>query len=219
MLEARFILKYEDIIKNYYKIKDFGISLDHVLKCSVYNQACDGGYSYLVSKFLNQFQVITKNCFNANKVTSNQKGEGCQQECKNTKQRKLKLFVDDYYYVGGAYGLTNEENIMREVRVNGPIVISIEPDVGFMSYKSGIYDPKAATWLLNKVASKPEWTKVDHSVVLVGWGVENKEKYWLLQNSWGASWGENGYIRVKRGEDQIGVESIGEAAIVRLEEL
>jgi cathepsin C len=37
--------------------------------------------------------------------------------------------------------------------------------------------------------------KVDHSVLCYGWGEENGQKYWLLQNSWGKDWGENGNFK------------------------
>lgn len=191
--------------------------MDHILKCSYYNQACDGGYSYLVSKFFNEFEVMSETCFSGKDVKGD--GVGCHQTCKVERLNKLKFSVKDFYYVGGSYGKTSEKSIMREVQNNGPIVISLEPDYGFMSYKTGIYDPQQATWL-NKINSKkPEWTKVDHSVVLVGWGEEGANKYWILQNSWGQNWGENGFIRLKRGSDQLGIESIGEAAIPIVEEL
>ena len=41
----------------------------------------------------------------------------------------------------------------------------------------------------------------DHAVVAVGWGTEESsgEDYWLIKNSWGEYWGENGYIKIKRG--------------------
>lgn len=50
---------------------------------------------------------------------------------------------------------------------------------------------------------------MDHAVQLVGYGTENGQDYWLVRNSWGASWGENGYIRLARygeGNEPCGVD-------------
>lgn len=58
------------------------------------------------------------------------------------------------------------------------------------------------------------WQKVDHAVLAVGWGVENGQKYWRIQNSWGADWGEDGFFRMVRDENDSGIESIPEAADV-----
>lgn len=48
-----------------------------------------------------------------------------------------------------------------------------------------------------------------HSVFLVGWGVDEKTKmpYWIVRNSYGPMWGESGDYRVRRGNDDYGVES------------
>ena len=54
-------------------------------------------------------------------------------------------------------------------------------------------------------------TKVNHGVIIVGWGTENDIPYWLIKNSWGASFGDNGYIKVKRGTCYI--NKYGSAAI------
>lgn len=101
---------------------------------------------------------------------------------------------------------------MLELKNHGPIVVSFEPPSDFMYYESGVYHNVDPEWL-QIGQDKPEWERVDHSVLLYGWGeTETGEKYWNIMNSWGENWGENGSFRMRRGNDECAVESMGEAA-------
>jgi cathepsin C len=98
--------------------------------------------------------------------------------------------------------------IMNEIYRNGPIVMNFEPKYDFMHYGGGVYHSDSAS----QAYSTPEWEKVDHSVLAYGWGEENGEKFWLIQNSWGPNWGENGNFRMRRGTDESAIESMAESA-------
>ena len=78
--------------------------------------------------------------------------------------------TSEYNYVGGSYGQCSQKKMMEEVYKNGPVVVSFEPDYNFMMYKSGIYHAFDANTWIEKGLPRPEWQKVDHSVLLVGWG-------------------------------------------------
>ena len=43
--------------------------------------------------------------------------------------------------------------------------------------------------------------EIDHEVSILGWGIEATIKYWIVRNSWGETWGENGLFRIVRGEN------------------
>merc|ERR1719221_2033512 len=86
-----------------------------------------------------------------------------------------------------------------------------------MFYSSGVYrstKPISGANLQRTKIADEEWERVDHAVLLVGWGEDNGQKYWRIQNSWGPDWGEDGFFRIIMDENESGIESIPEAADV-----
>jgi len=80
---------------------------------------------------------------------------------------------------------TNDYDALMNAIANvGPIAISVAAD--FMLYDHGVYNGKCG-WV------------IDHAVVAVGYGTDAKGgDFWLVRNSWGQDWGEEGYIRIAR---------------------
>lgn len=77
----------------------------------------------------------------------------------------------------------------------GPISVSIVADK-MKLYKSGIFDDKLCG------------DELDHGVLAVGYGAADNKDYWLVKNSWGTTWGEQGYIRMSRNKlNQCGIAS------------
>ena len=74
---------------------------------------------------------------------------------------------------------------MKEAVALGPVSIAIEADTRvFQLYSGGV------------ITSTSCGTKLDHGVLIVGYGVENGIKYWLVKNSWG----DNGYVKIQRSD-------------------
>jgi len=81
--------------------------------------------------------------------------------------------------------------LLRAVAELGPVAVSVGAG-GWDLYMGGVFDgcPKDAV--------------IDHAVTLVGYGKDqvSSVKYWLIQNSWGQTWGENGRIKLLRSETE-----------------
>eukprot|EP00638_Chattonella_subsalsa_P004131 CAMPEP_0117746090 /NCGR_PEP_ID=MMETSP0947-20121206/7750_1 /TAXON_ID=44440 /ORGANISM="Chattonella subsalsa, Strain CCMP2191" /LENGTH=232 /DNA_ID=CAMNT_0005563369 /DNA_START=302 /DNA_END=1000 /DNA_ORIENTATION=- len=95
----------------------------------------------------------------------------------------------------GEYGVVSgEADMMSEIYFRGPIACEINA-APIHTYKGGIFDD-------------PDGSRnTDHIVEIVGWGEEDGKKFWYIRNSWGEYWGEMGWIRLVRGENQLAIES------------
>jgi len=94
---------------------------------------------------------------------------------------------------GQVYG---ELHMMAEIYQRGPITCGINAEP-ILDYKGGIMKD-----------GKEKDKQINHMVSVTGWGVDdNGQKYWIARNSWGEYWGEMGYIRVARGDDDLGIEA------------
>lgn len=169
-------------------------SVSFPLYCAEYNQGCDGGYGFLQTKWSEDVGLVPEKC-----NPFNQGGGSCS-ATKNCDLGAKRYRATNHHYVGGFYGGSDADAIRQEL-MQGPLVMSFEPQEDFMYYKTGIY--RSGPHKIHQ-----EWEQVDHAVLLIGFGAEKDQAFWSLQNSWGTDWGEDGFFRMARGIDESGCESI-----------
>ena len=187
------------------------LSVQFPLSCSFYTEGCRGGFPIVLGKFFHDFEIVPKECF---EYKTND--YDCENVC-DYKQYKKKYFVSDYGYIGGFYGAANEVLMMKELRARGPITGNIKSPLMFSMYSGGIFSSQE----LRENASKGLnyrrlyddnifYQQVGHSTTIVGYGEENGVKYWICMNSYGKNWGDNGYYKVLRGENEMRIETMPE---------
>jgi len=88
----------------------------------------------------------------------------------------------------------NEEELKKLVAETGAVLGALyASDHAFGNYASGVFHGCTST-------------RINHAVLIVGYGKENGVKYWKVKNSWGANWGDNGFIKIRRGTNECGIE-------------
>jgi cathepsin F len=108
---------------------------------------------------------------------------------------------------------SNETEMAHVLVSQGPLSVLIDA-TGLQHYNSGIWDGKVTS-------SQPDFmacskTAVDHAVLIVGYGIDDASEtpFWLLKNSWGADWGEEGYFRITRGAGTCAINTQVTTALV-----
>ncbi|KAM8853311.1 dipeptidyl peptidase 1 [Synchiropus picturatus] len=174
------------------------LSPQQVVSCSQYSQGCDGGFPYLIGKYIQDFGVVDESCF---PYIAKNSPCGVPKSCG-------RVYTAEYNYVGGFYGGCSEAAMMLELVKNGPMAVAFEVYPDFMHYKKGIYHHTGLMDPFNP------FELTNHAVLLVGYGRCHMtgQKYWIVKNSWGTTWGEDGYFRIRRGSDECSIESIAVAA-------
>jgi len=88
----------------------------------------------------------------------------------------------------------NEDQLQQAVYQYGPVSVAVEADgADWQFYSGGI------------VSDAGCGTNLDHGVIAVGFNTQGGVPYWIVRNSWGASWGNSGYIYLKRGVNECGI--------------
>jgi len=98
--------------------------------------------------------------------------------------------IKNWYYVNSSRAVASAWDIKQAIYKYGSVAAAVYADNTFVNYKRGIYS-----------GSKSRG-QVNHAIMLVGW--DDIQGVWILKNSWGTGWGENGYMRIRYGVNQVG---------------
>jgi hypothetical protein len=116
---------------------------------------------------------------------------GTQQVCDCNRNSSTRYYIQSWAYVGNAVSVPSVDAIKDAIYNHGPVACFVYADTAFQFYSGGIFYPGSSG-------------TVNHLVVLVGWGSQGGTDYWILRNSWGTWWGENGYMKIKQGVNSVG---------------
>lgn len=192
----------------------FHFSADDLLTCCpICGLGCNGGMPRLAWEYYKHFGIVSGGNYNSSQgcrpyeiapcehhvpgnrmpCSGDSKTPKCTKSCEtnyNVPYKKDKRYAKHVYSVSGG-----EDHIKAELYKNGPVEGAFTVYSDLLAYKDGVYKHVQGNALGG------------HAIKIIGWGVENGTKYWLIANSWNTDWGNNGFFKILRDEDHCGIES------------
>ncbi|XP_071117981.1 uncharacterized peptidase C1-like protein F26E4.3 [Haliotis cracherodii] len=188
------------------------LSPQHILSCNSDKQeGCAGGNLDRAWYYLRRRGLVTEDCYPYSSGRTSTVGECLvaprkrQGDCPSG----IEFRMEKRYKTTPPYRIRPlEREIMKEIMVNGPVQATFIVKEDFYMYKDGIYRYSNISRGQTSNFRRTGY----HSVRMLGWGVERTfrgdiVKYWLCANSWGTDWGENGFFRIVRGENECEIEA------------
>jgi len=174
----------EGEVNAYYNNPSINLDLSEQDLVSCFNgPGCEGATSYqlavLYSSYYHKYGVATESCFPYS-ATNN----ACANKCPAWQ-------VDAWKIKGYQAVSLSVDSLKQALIAHGPIEVGMTVYNDFFAYTSGIYQHTT------------EETAGHHAVTIVGYGVYDGAVYWIVKNSWGTAWGENGYFRIFSGDSNI----------------
>jgi cathepsin X len=178
---------------------DFMLAVQSVVHCVP--MGCSGGDPFLAYWHIHDNGIGPDTCQN---YIAQGLGLECTPEniCMNCSPQGNCSAVTDFPKFGvSEFGnIYGEQAMIAEIYARGPIACGI--DAGPIE---NWYLPEA----LNVFTNGTDKLSVDHLISVTGWGMQNGTQYWTIRNSWGEYWGDHGYFKLKRGTNNLAIESGG----------
>jgi len=164
--------------------KMVNFSEQQLVDCSTDDSGCQGG---LMENALN-YLISAGGLM----VSSDYKYTARDGTCK-FKKEKVALKVSGFHFSDSQ----DEEKIKAMLVTTGPLSVALNADP-LQFYQGGIIDAGA---------DECDPQALNHGVTIVGYGVEGTKQYWIVKNSWGSGWGEEGYFRMAIGTGVCGINT------------
>jgi len=157
-----------------------------LVDCVTADFGCGGGLQVDALAYLVDHEMILESDY-----AYTASGYGTGSACKYDSKPHTSYHTESSGYVQVE---ANSVQAMKEAVAQAPLAVAIEADrLSFQLYSGGIFDNTGCG------------TTLDHAVLVVGYGSEGGQEYWIVKNSWGSSWGEEGYIRLAITGDGAGI--------------
>ncbi|KAJ4703640.1 putative Cysteine protease [Melia azedarach] len=150
------------------------LSEQELVDCDTQDSGCSGGLMNIAFEFIKSNRGLT--------TEANYPYEGVDGTCKTKKAGRKAAAITGYKDVPA-----NNEKALLQAVASQPVSVAIEGSgYSFQFYSTGVFSGDCDTYL-------------NHAVTAIGYGTSSAgTKYWLMKNSWGTGWGEDGYMRIQR---------------------
>lgn len=164
------------------------LSVQQVLDCGPCEAGCRGGYLWDAYRTVIEQQGLASE--------DDYPYKAMRLNCKTHQFKKVKGIYDFIMLP------KNEDAMASYVTNNGTIAVGIN-NVHLKHYQKGV------------IRQRPcDPNNINHAVLLVGYSQDKRGRYWIAKNSWGKTWGENGFVRIFFGENMCGIAKWPLSAIV-----
>ncbi|XP_062209306.1 ervatamin-C-like [Phragmites australis] len=149
------------------------LSEQELIDCDPYDGGCNLGY------FVNGYRWVIQN--GGLTTEANYPYQARRNYCSRSKAANHAAKISDYVQVPAG-----EAELQRAV-AQQPVAAAIEMGGSLQFYSGGVFSGQCGT-------------RMNHAITVVGYGADASTglKYWIVKNSWGQSWGERGYLRMRR---------------------